>query len=612
MIGKIVQGKSFRGLLNYLHGKEFAQQIGGNMVGETPRELAAEFRVARELNFRLKKAVCHVSLSLPKHEHLDDDRWNAIAQDYITGMGYENCQYVVYRHHDQDHDHIHIGLCRIRLTDGATVRDSWEKRRAETLIRTLEKQYQLESVQSSWEKVEAAPTTGEMRRFERTGELPIRVKLQAQIDQAAEGNPSIVQLIHRLKDQGTNIRLRKTRHQEITGISYELDGIAFSGSQLGRAYTFPGLQKYKGLRYDHTTEFEATCQAADRPLQSSESGINADVVAEFERIAESFEPAIANSRRRTDRDQAIPDVLPAVALRTLGDQSALGQPRSEPESGQQQLIRDESTVAASNATRPQPVRAVDSHQPRDGDDAPGTRRLQERTDHSGTESGSDQPIVPRLQPIIPGDERATDQSRGQDRTTIGDAHQSRRESAASDAQPISVPPEAVSERGVSDLSRDSGSADVFERFGVSDRLDLDSDLAARRAEPNPSNRQQQRDPLTTVGAGAAANDGTVGHSAAEKVKEGQQLWQRYSQGIEASNTVKLNSLAARRAFEDGRSPQEIAQVLHHSPFVQEMTQKGRSSDKIEAYIRQTVDQACQKQQEKKLARGKQRSPELGL
>ncbi|KAM3099276.1 relaxase/mobilization nuclease domain-containing protein [Phormidesmis sp. 146-12] len=609
MIGKIVQGKSFRGLLNYLHNKEFAQQIGGNMVGETPRELAAEFRVARELNLRLKKAVCHVSLSLPKHEHLEDDCWNAIAQDYIVGMGYEGCQYVVYRHHDQDHDHIHIGLCRIRLTDGATVSDSWEKRRAETLICTLEKQYQLESVQSSWEKTEAAPTTGEMRRFERTGELPIRVRLQAQIDQAAEGSSSIAQLIHQLKDQGIDIHLR-IRSQRITGISYRLDGIAFSGSKLGRAYTFPGLQKYKGLRYDHPTEFEATCQAAGRSSQSSELGIDATIVAEFERLAESFKPAIASPGRRPERDQAIPDLPPAVAPRTLGNRSTFGQPGSQPGAGQPQSIRNASTGAASNADRPQPVRAIDPPQPRDGDDAPGTRSLQERTDHREAESGSDQPIVARLQPILPDAARATDQPGRQDRTTIGNTHQPHRESAAGDAQSIGVSPEAVSERRISDLSRHSGDVDLFEHVGVGDRLDADSDPAACQPEPHSSNRQQQRDPSTTTGAGAAANDGAVGHSTAEEVNEEQQLWQRYSQGIQASNTVKLNSLVARRAFEDGRSVQEITQMLHHSPFVREMMQKGRSPDKIEAYIHQTVHQACQKQQEKKLVRGKERSLEL--
>ncbi|MEL6139832.1 MAG: relaxase, partial [Cyanobacteria bacterium J06628_6] len=70
-----MKGRSFRGLLNYLHEKEQARLIGGNMAGKTPRALAAEFRVARERNPRLQKTVYHASLSLPKGDVLEDDRW---------------------------------------------------------------------------------------------------------------------------------------------------------------------------------------------------------------------------------------------------------------------------------------------------------------------------------------------------------------------------------------------------------------------------------------------------------------------------------------------------------------------------------------------------------
>jgi len=34
------------------------------------------------------------------------------------------------------------------------------------------------------------------------------------------------------------------------GISYNLDGVPLSGTQLGKAYTFSGLQKYRGVSYD--------------------------------------------------------------------------------------------------------------------------------------------------------------------------------------------------------------------------------------------------------------------------------------------------------------------------------------------------------------------------
>jgi hypothetical protein len=53
------------------------------MVGQEPRSLAAEFRISRELNLRVKKAVYHASLSLPKTESPDAVSWMAIAQDYI-------------------------------------------------------------------------------------------------------------------------------------------------------------------------------------------------------------------------------------------------------------------------------------------------------------------------------------------------------------------------------------------------------------------------------------------------------------------------------------------------------------------------------------------------
>ena len=250
MIGKQVKGKSFRGVLNYLHQKEKAKLIGGNMAGKTPRSLAAEFSVSRDLNPRLKKAVYHASLSLPKTEQLDDDRWCDIADDYVSGMGFDESQYVVYRHGDRDHDHIHIVASRIRLTDGMTVSDSWDYRRSETLIRSLEAQYDLSAVPSSRERDDRAPTTGELRQQWRTGEASVRGQLVADIEQAVAGNPMLPQFMHRLKDRGVNARVGYTRTGKVKGISYELKGVAFSGSKLGKAYTFPGLQKYRGVTYD--------------------------------------------------------------------------------------------------------------------------------------------------------------------------------------------------------------------------------------------------------------------------------------------------------------------------------------------------------------------------
>lgn len=262
MIGKQVKGRSFRGLLNYLHEKEQARLIGGNMAGMTPRVLAAEFRVARDLNPRLQKAVYHASLSLPKDERLDDDRWREIAADYLTGMGFEGSQYAVYRHSDREHDHIHIVASRIRIPDGSTVSDSWDYPRSEKVIRELEKQYQLTPTPSSRDRENRAPTTGEMRRLWRTGEVGLRAQLLEQVEQATTGQPTLPELMNRLKDNGVDVRVSYTRTNKVKGISYELAGVAFSGTKLGRAYTFPGLQKHRGVIYDST--MQAAIKAANQ------------------------------------------------------------------------------------------------------------------------------------------------------------------------------------------------------------------------------------------------------------------------------------------------------------------------------------------------------------
>lgn len=250
MIGKQIKGKSFRGVLNYLHYKEDSRIIGGNMAGDNPKVMAAEFAVSRQLNPRLEKAVYHASLSLPHEEHLNDETWNDLCGEYLEGMEFTGSQYVVYRHSDKHHDHVHIVASRIRITDGTTVNDSWDYVRSEKLIRSLENKYQLTPTISSQKKYQRGQTRGEKRLIERTGEESIREKLQQFIDDEAQKWMTMPELVDGLRKRGIDARIKLTRTGKIRGISYGLNGVAISGTKLGKAYTFPGLQKYRGIGYD--------------------------------------------------------------------------------------------------------------------------------------------------------------------------------------------------------------------------------------------------------------------------------------------------------------------------------------------------------------------------
>ncbi|MBD2295062.1 relaxase/mobilization nuclease domain-containing protein [Anabaena sphaerica FACHB-251] len=270
MIAKQVKGKSFIKLLKYLFGKEGARQIGGNMDETTPRSLAAELHLSKRINPKVSRTVYHASLSLPHNEGLDDDTWHEIALKYLRAMGFTMNQYIVVRHTDRTHDHAHIVASRIRL-DGTTVSDSWDYTRSEAVIRRLEKEYNLQSVKPSKKKEDRSPTTGERRQLARTGEESVRVKLQYSLDKATHDHPTMPELIERAQQQGINVCVGYTRTGKVKGISYQFDGVAFSGTHLGKAYTFPGLQKHRGVNYVSKRDDQLIQKLIERNVKNATS-----------------------------------------------------------------------------------------------------------------------------------------------------------------------------------------------------------------------------------------------------------------------------------------------------------------------------------------------------
>ncbi|MHC5915615.1 MAG: relaxase/mobilization nuclease domain-containing protein [Nostoc sp.] len=279
MIGNQTKGKSFRGLLDYLENKEESSLIGGNMFGTNARELAREFRLSRQLNPEAEKVVHHVSLSLSPGEQLDNDTWCEVADKYMSEMGYTANQYAIYRHSDRNHDHIHICASRISLDDGKITRDSWEYVRSEKIIRQLELEYGLQQTLNSKEKLSRAPSSGQQQRFEREqleyeqGERntppqqPIKTQLIELIDRATVDKPTMPQLMERLQLLGIEMRHGLTRNGKSKGISYSWNDQKFSGTSLGPAYTFPGLQKHKEIDYQPQRDDEPIHELLLKPVK---------------------------------------------------------------------------------------------------------------------------------------------------------------------------------------------------------------------------------------------------------------------------------------------------------------------------------------------------------
>ena len=247
MIQKIPpKTSSPRDLLNYVLDPAKGYVLDSSVVDPSVDELLADFEAHREMNLRVENLVTHMSLSLAPGERLRDAQWRDVATRYLQEMGYGDNSFVLVRHKDQHYEHVHIVVCRIR-SDGSCVRDSFEWQRGERLMRRFEQELGLRRVLSSSEAPERALTRGEVERARREGQPSLRFELQHLIRIAAQDAPDFATFQESLEAEGVAVRVLQDRLGRDHGLTYEVDGVTFSGSQLGRSYTLGGLQRTYGL-----------------------------------------------------------------------------------------------------------------------------------------------------------------------------------------------------------------------------------------------------------------------------------------------------------------------------------------------------------------------------
>ncbi len=263
MIAKMAKGGGFRGALEYDLQEGKSILLDTNLSGQTPRAMARELGEVRQLRPTLGKAVVHVALSLPPGEHLTDDQWRTVGHRYLAHMGLTENQYVMSRHTDTDHEHIHLVANRITFT-GAVVSDSQDWKRQEALMRTLEREYGLTPVAPSREAERKAPTKGEIEYAARTGQPSIKQQLQGLCDAAMQACPSLSAYVERLEAVGVEvIPTVQLNGAKVSGLMYRLDDTLMKGSDLGKAYSPAGLAK-KGVTYEQDRDFAALERCRER------------------------------------------------------------------------------------------------------------------------------------------------------------------------------------------------------------------------------------------------------------------------------------------------------------------------------------------------------------
>ncbi|WP_170122784.1 relaxase/mobilization nuclease domain-containing protein [Mucilaginibacter oryzae] len=106
-------------------------------------ELLRRFEKLTDLNQRTTKNALHVSLNFDPSEKLSPEKMEQIAAEYLEGLGFGGQPYLVYRHRDAAHPHIHLVSTNIRADGTAISMHKLAKLRSEPARLALEKKYGL-------------------------------------------------------------------------------------------------------------------------------------------------------------------------------------------------------------------------------------------------------------------------------------------------------------------------------------------------------------------------------------------------------------------------------------------------------------------------------------
>lgn len=128
MVGKISIGKSLIGVLNYNENKVkegHAVCLDAVGYGREANELSFYEKLNRlqrltALNPKAKTNTLHISLNFDPSEKPSDEILKTIAAAYMEKIGFGEQPYLVYRHTDAGHDHIHIMTTNIQK-DGSRI-----------------------------------------------------------------------------------------------------------------------------------------------------------------------------------------------------------------------------------------------------------------------------------------------------------------------------------------------------------------------------------------------------------------------------------------------------------------------------------------------------------
>lgn len=125
-----------------------------NIVGDSPKEITAEFKLTQDLNANCEKNTLSfiISPTIEDGKNLDKMELSKICQEFMKEMQLKDRQAIGFAHLDKAHKHIHLYVNRIDF-QGKAYNDSFIGKRSQLAAEKVAERMQLTTVkQVQWEK----------------------------------------------------------------------------------------------------------------------------------------------------------------------------------------------------------------------------------------------------------------------------------------------------------------------------------------------------------------------------------------------------------------------------------------------------------------------------
>ncbi|WP_300702104.1 relaxase/mobilization nuclease domain-containing protein [Bacteroides sp.] len=232
MMAKITKGSAFAGAVKYIFdSKKQTELLAAEGVRlKSVESVARNFEAQRQLNTRVTRPVGHISLdfSAQDRQRLDNATMVAIAQEYMQRMGIRNTQFIIGRHHDREHPHIHLLYNRVD-NNGCTISDHHDRIRSTKICRELTEKHGL-YVSSGKENVKR-----ERLREPDATKYRIYDALVRHIPQSGSWS----ELQSRLRAEGIEIGFKtKGSTSQVEGVRFTMNNLSFNGSKVDRQFSY--------------------------------------------------------------------------------------------------------------------------------------------------------------------------------------------------------------------------------------------------------------------------------------------------------------------------------------------------------------------------------------